>query len=81
MSILPDHPGDENLKDLLASFIRVDHAGEFGAIRIYKGQLDYLKSSSQKPESSGPRLIIALVISSKIAKRAPRSLNSYPVSK
>jgi len=31
---------------LMDSFIRVDHAGEFGAQRIYEGQLEILKESS-----------------------------------
>ena len=32
-----------NSKEIIASMIRVDHAGEFGAIRIYDGQLAVLK--------------------------------------
>ena len=32
-----------NSKETIASMIRVDHAGEFGAIRIYDGQLAVLK--------------------------------------
>ncbi len=35
-------PGDPSPKDLIARMIRVDHAGEFGAIRIYEGQLAVL---------------------------------------
>ena len=31
-------------KDLLEQFIRVDHAGERGAIKIYEGQLLALKT-------------------------------------
>ena len=31
-----------NSKETIASMIRVDHAGEFGAIRIYDGQLAVL---------------------------------------
>ena len=35
-------PGEPNREDAIASMIRVDHAGEFGAKRIYKGQMDIL---------------------------------------
>lgn len=32
-------PGEPAMEDEIASMIRVDHAGEFGAVRIYAGQL------------------------------------------
>lgn len=32
-------PGDRPLEDAIETMIRVDHAGEFGAARIYDGQL------------------------------------------
>ena len=35
-------PGEPSKTDAIASMIRVDHAGEFGAKRIYKGQMDIL---------------------------------------
>jgi 3-demethoxyubiquinol 3-hydroxylase len=35
-------PGDSKLEDIKARMIRVDHAGEFGAQRIYAGQLAVL---------------------------------------
>lgn len=35
-------PGEPNREDSISSMIRVDHAGEFGAKRIYKGQMDIL---------------------------------------
>jgi len=35
-------PGDLPPQDLVARMIRVDHAGEFGAVRIYEGQLAVL---------------------------------------
>jgi len=31
-------PGDPSRRELLASMIRVDQAGEYGAVRIYQGQ-------------------------------------------
>ena len=35
-------------KELVESMIRVDHAGEYGAVRIYQGQLDALKGTSSE---------------------------------
>jgi ubiquinone biosynthesis monooxygenase Coq7 len=35
-------PGDRPSGDELARMLRVDHAGEYGATRIYEGQLDVL---------------------------------------
>ncbi|WP_158746402.1 demethoxyubiquinone hydroxylase family protein [Acidisphaera sp. L21] len=35
-------PGDPTRRERLASMIRVDHAGEYGAVRIYAGQLAVL---------------------------------------
>lgn len=36
-------PGDLSGPELIARIIRVDHAGEYGAVRIYEGQLAVLK--------------------------------------
>jgi ubiquinone biosynthesis monooxygenase Coq7 len=38
----PTLPGDPTQAERLASMIRVDHAGEYGAVRIYQGQLAVL---------------------------------------
>lgn len=35
-------PGDLTRQQIVERFIRVDHAGEYGAVRIYKGQLAVL---------------------------------------
>lgn len=35
-------PGDPSPAELIAGMIRVDHAGEYGAVRIYDGQLAVL---------------------------------------
>ena len=35
-------PGDPSARDLIERMIRVDHAGEYGAKRIYQGQLAVL---------------------------------------
>ncbi|WP_025897681.1 demethoxyubiquinone hydroxylase family protein [Sneathiella glossodoripedis] len=40
-------PGDLNKEELLERMIRVDHAGEFGAVRIYEGQYAVLKNTDQ----------------------------------
>ena len=37
-------------KKKIDEIIRVDHAGEFGAQRIYKGQIDFVKDSKLKKE-------------------------------
>jgi len=39
-------PGDLTREQLLARIIRVDHAGEYGAVRIYQGQLAVLGKSA-----------------------------------
>lgn len=35
-------PGDPSREEEIARMLRVDHAGEYGATRIYQGQLDVL---------------------------------------
>lgn len=35
-------PGDPAREEMLARMIRVDHAGEYGAVRIYQGQMAVL---------------------------------------
>lgn len=40
-------PGDPTKEELLERFIRVDQAGEYGAVRIYKGQMAVLGKSDQ----------------------------------
>jgi ubiquinone biosynthesis monooxygenase Coq7 len=42
-------PGDLKPRDLLARMLRVDHAGEFGAQRIYSGQIAKLQKSAKRP--------------------------------
>jgi ubiquinone biosynthesis monooxygenase Coq7 len=41
-------PGDKPLKDEIKSMVRVDHAGEFGAVRIYAGQRAILGEKHSK---------------------------------
>ena len=42
-------PGDPTREELIARMIRVDHAGEYGAKRIYDGQLAVLGRSGAAP--------------------------------
>ena len=42
-------PGDPDRAQALERMIRVDHAGEYGAVRIYEGQLAVLGGSSKAP--------------------------------
>jgi ubiquinone biosynthesis monooxygenase Coq7 len=42
-------PGDPTREELIARMIRVDHAGEYGARRIYEGQLSVLRRTPSGP--------------------------------
>jgi len=42
-------PGDPDKEALIERIIRVDHAGEFGAVRIYAGQLAVLGNTDAGP--------------------------------
>lgn len=50
MSALRRLPGDPNEAELIARMIRVDQAGEYGAVRIYAGQLAVLGPSDAASE-------------------------------
>jgi len=43
-------PGDMNKRQRIDRMLRVDHAGEYGAQRIYAGQLAVLKHDASAPE-------------------------------
>lgn len=43
-------PGDAHPKQAAAAALRVNHAGEYGATRIYAGQLAVLKNDACAPE-------------------------------
>lgn len=45
----PPAPGSQNMRETEA-MIRVDHAGEYGAVRIYEGQLAVMRT---RPELQG----------------------------
>jgi ubiquinone biosynthesis monooxygenase Coq7 len=38
-------PGDPTREEIVEAMIRVDHAGEYGAVRIYEGQLAVLRGT------------------------------------
>lgn len=42
-------PGDPDRRQLLDRFIRVDQAGEYGAVRIYQGQMAVLGGGRRNP--------------------------------
>lgn len=42
-------PGDGSRDDMVEAMIRVDHAGEYGAVRIYEGQLAVLGDGAVGP--------------------------------
>jgi ubiquinone biosynthesis monooxygenase Coq7 len=42
-------PGDLNSNEVVERMLRVDHAGEYGAVRIYEGQLAVLGKSKHAP--------------------------------
>ena len=42
-------PGEGSRQDMVNEMLRVNHAGEYGAVRIYEGQLAVLKHSSSAP--------------------------------
>ncbi|GAB6051814.1 demethoxyubiquinone hydroxylase family protein [Magnetospira thiophila] len=44
-------PGDATGRERIARMLRVDHAGEYGAVRIYQGQLAVLGKSSDKADT------------------------------
>lgn len=49
MSGLRRLPGDPSAEAIIERMIRVDHAGEYGAARIYKGQLAVLGRAPSAP--------------------------------
>ena len=46
----PDRlPGDPTLEQLVERIVRVDHAGEYGAVRIYEGQMAVMRNTKAGP--------------------------------
>lgn len=50
-NILTLLPGKNTRHTLKTEMLRVDHAGEFGAVHIYRGQIDVLKHSRKKSQT------------------------------
>jgi len=48
----PPLPGDGGMRRLIARTLRVDHAGEFGAVQIYRGQRAVFSSARGKERIS-----------------------------
>jgi ubiquinone biosynthesis monooxygenase Coq7 len=49
MTGIPRQPGDLSPRQLIDRIIRVDQAGEYGAVRIYQGQLAVLRRMQSAP--------------------------------
>jgi ubiquinone biosynthesis monooxygenase Coq7 len=49
----PIFPGDGGLDQRLAEMIRVDHAGEYGAVQIYRGQLAVFRNQEGRERVAG----------------------------
>ena len=49
-SAAKDHPGQPSTVERIKEMIRVDHAGEYGAVRIYEGQLAVFRNLPYKKE-------------------------------
>ncbi len=50
------NPGDPDARDLVERTIRVDQAGEFGAVRIYEGQLAALRWTGRANSEAGRKI-------------------------
>ena len=62
------NPGDPEPRQLVERVIRVDQAGEFGAVRIYEGQLAALRWTGRLNGSAG-RKIAAMALSEREHRR------------
>ena len=50
------NPGDPDPRELVERIIRVDQAGEFGAVRIYEGQLAALRWTGRSNSDAGRKI-------------------------
>jgi ubiquinone biosynthesis monooxygenase Coq7 len=50
------NPGDPDAREVIERTIRVDQAGEFGAVRIYEGQLAALRWTGRSNSEAGRRI-------------------------
>lgn len=49
-------PGDPTARDIVERVIRVDQAGEYGAVRIYEGQLAALRATGRASSEAARRI-------------------------
>lgn len=69
-------------KEKIAQIIRVNHAGEYAATRIYKGQLDYIKDQESKDiiqEMADGEVEHLSYFENEIVKRGSRPTILYPL--
>jgi 3-demethoxyubiquinol 3-hydroxylase len=52
------NPGDPEPRDVVERVIRVDQAGEFGAVRIYEGQLAALRWTGRAKGTAGRKIAL-----------------------
>ncbi len=52
------NPGDPDRRELVERVIRVDQAGEFGAVRIYQGQLAALRWTGRSNSEAGRKIAV-----------------------
>jgi ubiquinone biosynthesis monooxygenase Coq7 len=52
------NPGDPDRRELVERLIRVDQAGEFGAVRIYQGQLAALRWTGRANGEAGRKIAV-----------------------
>lgn len=52
------NPGDPDRRELVERVIRVDQAGEFGAVRIYEGQLAALRWTGRSNSEAGRKIAV-----------------------
>ena len=52
----PRNPGDPDPRQAVERVIRVDQAGEFGAVRIYEGQLAALRWTGRSSSETGRKI-------------------------
>ena len=50
-------PGGRNFNKKIASIIRVNHAGEYGARHIYQGQIDYMQKNQSYYDEETLKLV------------------------
>jgi len=52
----PRNPGDPDRREIVERIVRVDQAGEFGAVRIYEGQLAALRWTGRGRSETGRKI-------------------------